>query len=123
MFCINPPPIQGISMTGGFELYLQDRSGGTLEALAQEANKVVAAAAQRPELQGVQTLFSTAVPQYRTTVDRDKAKTLGVPMTTIFATLQSGFGSLDVNDFTLYGRTFRVSLSSEADFRRSPDDM
>jgi multidrug efflux pump len=123
MFGINPPPIQGISMTGGFELYLQDRSGGSLEALAQAANKVVAAAAKRPELTGVQTLFSTAVPQYRTTVDRDKAKTLGVPLTTIFDTMQSAFGSLYVNDFTLYGRTFRVSLSSEADFRRSPDDL
>ncbi|MDQ8728392.1 multidrug efflux RND transporter permease subunit [Bradyrhizobium sp. LHD-71] len=123
MFGINPPPIQGISMTGGFELYLQDRSGGSLQNLAQAANKVVAAAAQRPELTGVQTLFSTAVPQYRTTVDRDKAKTLGVPMTTIFDTMQSAFGSLYVNDFQLYGRTFRVSLSSEADFRHSPDDM
>jgi multidrug efflux pump len=123
MFGINPPPIQGISMTGGFELYLQDRSGGTLDALATAANKVVAAANQRPELRGVQTLFSTAVPQYRTTVDRDKAKTLGVPLTSIFDTMQSAFGSLYVNDFTLYGRTFRVSLSSESDFRRSPDDM
>ncbi|WP_152539960.1 efflux RND transporter permease subunit [Afipia sp. P52-10] len=123
MFGINPPPIQGISMTGGFEFYLQDRSGGTLDGLAQAANKVVAAAAQRPELRGVQSLFSTAVPQYRTTVDRDKAKMLGVPMNAIFDTMQSAFGSLYVNDFTLYGRTFRVNLSSEADFRRSPDDM
>jgi multidrug efflux pump len=123
MFGINPPPIQGISMTGGFEMYLQDRGGGTLNSLAAAANKVVAAAAQRPELRGVQTLFSTSVPQYRTVVDRDKAKTLGVPLNVIFETMQSAFGSLYVNDFTLYGRTFRVSLSSESDFRRSPDDM
>ena len=119
----NPPPIQGISTTGGFEFYLQDRSGGSLESLAAAANKVVQAASQRPELRGVQTQFSTAVPQYKTTVDRDKAKTLGVPLTSIFDTMQSAFGSLYVNDFTLFGRTFRVSLSSESDFRRSPDDL
>jgi multidrug efflux pump subunit AcrB len=90
----NPPPIQGISTTGGFEFYLQDRSGGSLESLAAAANKVVQAASQRPELRGVQTQFSTAVPQYKTTVDRDKAKTLGVPLTSIFDTMQSAFGSL-----------------------------
>jgi multidrug efflux pump len=119
----NPPPIQGISTTGGFDFYLQDRSGGSLESLSAAANKVVQAASQRPELRGVQTQFSTAVPQYRTTVDRDKAKTLGVPLNSIFETMQSAFGSLYVNDFTLYGRTFRVSLSSESDFRRSSDDL
>jgi multidrug efflux pump len=119
----NPPPIQGISTTGGFELFLQNRSGSSLEALAEAANKVVAEAAKRPELRGVSTQFSTSVPQYRIDVDRDKAKTLGVPINSIFETMQSGFGSLYVNDFTLFGRTYRVSLSSESDFRSSPDDL
>jgi multidrug efflux pump len=119
----NPPPIQGISTTGGFELYLQNRSGASLQALAEAANKVVAEAAKRPELSGVSTQFSTSAPQYRINVDRDKAKTLGVPINTIFETMQSGFGSLYVNDFTLFGRTYRVSLSSEADFRSSADDL
>jgi multidrug efflux pump len=119
----NPPPIQGISTTGGFELYLQNRSGASLQALAEAANRVVAEAAKRPELTGVSTQFSTSVPQYRIDVDRDKAKTLGVPINTIFETMQSGFGSLYVNDFTLFGRTYRVSLSSESDFRSSADDL
>jgi multidrug efflux pump len=119
----NPPAIQGISTTGGFELYLQNRSGASLQALAEAANKVVAEAAKRPELAGVSTQFSTSVPQYRINVDRDKAKTLGVPINTIFETMQSGFGSLYVNDFTLFGRTYRVSLSSESDFRSSADDL
>jgi len=119
----NPPAIQGISTTGGFEFFLQDRTGGSLDSLAQAANKVVAAAAQRPELRGVSTQFSTSVPQYKVNVDRDKAKTLGVPINSIFDTMQSAFGSLYVNDFTLFGRTFRVSLSSESDFRSSPDDL
>ncbi|SEO29490.1 multidrug efflux pump [Rhodospirillales bacterium URHD0017] len=119
----NPPPILGISVTGGFEFFLQDRSGGSLSGLAEATNKVVAAANQRPELRGVQTTFTASVPQYRTDVDRDKARALGIPINVIFETMQSSFGSLYVNDFSLYGRTYRVSLSSEADFRESPDDL
>jgi hydrophobe/amphiphile efflux-1 (HAE1) family protein len=119
----NPPPIQGISTTGGFELFLQDRTGGSLENLSQATQRVIAAANQRPELRGVSTTFSTGVPQYRIDVDREKAKAIGVPIADIFTTMQSTFGSLYVNDFTLFGRTYRVSLSSEADFRQSPQDL
>jgi hydrophobe/amphiphile efflux-1 (HAE1) family protein len=119
----NPPPIQGMSTTGGFEFYLQDRSGGSLALLSQAADRVVQAANRRPELQGVATTFSTSVPQYRIDVDREKAKSIGIPITTVFDTMQSSFGSLYVNDFTLFGRTYRVSLSSEAEFRETPDDL
>ncbi|MFI5002227.1 MAG: efflux RND transporter permease subunit, partial [Reyranellales bacterium] len=119
----NPPPIIGISVTGGFEFYLQDRSGGSLNDLSEAVNKVVQAANKRPELRGVSTTFSTAVPQYRADVDRDKARALGIPINLIFETMQSTFGSLYVNDFSLFGRTYRVSLSSEADFRETPDDL
>ena len=119
----NPPPIIGISVTGGFEFFLQDRSGGPLTGLGEAVSKVVAAANQRPELRGVQTTFTTAVPQYRIDVDRDKARALGIPINAIFDTMQSSFGSLYVNDFSLFGRTYRVSLSSEADYREKPDDM
>ncbi|WP_322516078.1 multidrug efflux RND transporter permease subunit [Rhodopseudomonas palustris] len=119
----NPPAIQGISTTGGFELYLQNRSGVALQELADAADRVVAEAAKRPELAGVRSQFSTSIPQYRIDVDRDKAKTLGVPIDSIFQTMQSGFGSLYVNDFTLFGRTYRVSLSSESDFRSEPGDL
>jgi multidrug efflux pump len=119
----NPPPIQGISTTGGIEFYLQDRSGGSLESLFQATQRVIQAANQRPELRGVSTTFSTGVPQYRVGVDREKAKAIGVPITSVFETMQSTFGNLYVNDFTLFGRTYRVTLSSEGDFRQSPDDL
>jgi multidrug efflux pump len=119
----NPPPITGMSTTGGFEFYLQDRSGGSLENLSQAAQRVVQAAGQRPELAGVSTTFNTNVPQYRIDVDRDRAKALGVPISAIFDTMQSTFGSLYVNDFSLFGRTYRVSLSSEPEFRMSPNDL
>jgi multidrug efflux pump len=119
----NPPPINGLSTTGGFEAYLEDRSGAQLTVLAETAQRVVAAAAQRPELAGVSTTFNLGTPQYDITVDREKAKALGVPVDAIFQTMQSSFGSLYVNDFTLFGRTYRVSLSSEAEFRQSPEDL
>src|SRR3954453_20028229 len=119
----NPPPIQGISTTGGFEFFLQDRTGGSLENLSQATQRVIAAANQRPEVRGVSTTFSTGVPQYRIDVDREKAKAVGVPIPDIFTTMQSPFGSLYVNDFTLFGRTYRVSLSSESEFRNSADDL
>ncbi|KAB0265562.1 efflux RND transporter permease subunit [Microvirga brassicacearum] len=119
----NPPPIIGLSTTGGFEFYLQDRSGGSLENLAQAAQKVIQAAGRRSELAGVSTTFNTGTPQYSLEVDHEKAKALGVPISSIFDAMQSTFGSLYVNDFTLFGRTYRVSLSSEPEFRRSPDDL
>lgn len=119
----NPPPIMGLSTTGGFEFYLQDRSGGSLENLAQAAQQLIQAAGQRLELTGVSTTFNTGTPQYSLDVDREKAKALGVPITSIFDTMQSTFGSLYVNDFTLFGRTYRVSLSSEPEFRTSPNDL
>ena len=119
----NPPPITGISMTGGFEMYLQDRSGSGATKLSEAANKLVAAANQHPELTGVSTTFSVSVPQYKVDVDRQKAKALNVPLGSIFQTMQSSFGTMYVNDFTLFGRTYRVNMSSEAEFREKPEDL
>ncbi|SMH62515.1 efflux RND transporter permease subunit [Azospirillum agricola] len=119
----NPPPITGMSTTGGFELYVQNRGGGNAEALMQATNALVQEAAKHPELAGVRTTFSTAVPQYRVTIDRDKVKALDVPLNVIFDTMQSSFGSLYVNDFTLFGRAYRVNLQSEPEFREKPDDL
>lgn len=119
----SPPPITGISLTGGFEGYLQSRGGADTKTIAAMAQKLLAAAAKRPELTGLQTTVSANVPQYYIDVDREKAKALGVPITSVFAAMQSTFGSYYVNDFTYAGRVFRVSLSSEAPFRTSPDDL
>lgn len=119
----NPPPIQGISMTGGFEAYVQDRTGGTVTDLQAAVQSLIQAASQRPELTGLSTTFSAAVPQYDVAVDREKAKALGVPIADVYTTMQATFGSLYVNDFTLFGRTFQVNVQSEGDFRRTPDDM
>ncbi|OHX12340.1 RND transporter [Chromobacterium sphagni] len=123
ILAFNPPPISGMSNTGGFEAYVQDRAGGTSLALGEVTKKLVAAAAKHPELKGVQTTFSASVPQVFVKLDRDKAKALGVPVNSVFDTMQSTFGALYVNDFNKFGRTFRVQLQSEAPFRTKVDDL
>ncbi|MEK8081211.1 efflux RND transporter permease subunit [Pseudomonas sp. XK-1] len=119
----NPPPITGMSTTGGFEGYIQDRSGGTTEQLAAKVQAFLAAVNQRPELGGVQSTFSANVPQYFIDLDRTKARALGVPVNDVFTAMQATFGSYYVNDFSLYGRTFQVSLQAEAEFRSKPEDL
>ncbi|WP_414475615.1 efflux RND transporter permease subunit [Microvirga sp. M2] len=123
VLAFNPPPIMGLSTTGGFELYLQDRTGGGVASLNAATAKLVEAASKRPELAGVRTTFDTSVPQYRIDLDREKAKALNVPINSVFEAMQSTFGNLYVNDFTLFGRNYRVMLQSESNFRQTPDDL
>jgi len=123
VLAFNPPPIMGLSTTGGFELYLQDRTGGGVANLAAATAKLVEAASKRPELTGVRTTFDTSVPQYKIDLDREKAKALNVPINSVFEAMQSTFGNLYVNDFTLFGRNYRVMLQSESNFRQRPDDL
>jgi multidrug efflux pump len=123
VLAFNPPPIIGMSMTGGVEGYIQNRSGAGIEELMAKTNAFVAAAAMRPEFASVQTTLSTSTPQYRLDVDREKVSALDIPLTDIFTTMQSTFGSFYVNDFTLLGRNFRVNLQSEAEFRSGPEDL
>jgi multidrug efflux pump len=123
VLAFNPPPIIGMSMTGGVEGYIQNRSGAGIDELMARTNEFVAAAAQRPEFASVQTTLSTSTPQYSLTVDRDKVSALDIPLTDIFTTMQATFGSFYVNDFTLLGRNFRVNLQAEAEFRSGPEDL
>ncbi len=113
----------GLSTTGGFELYVQDRTGGGVESLTRATKLITDAAAKRPELQGVRTTFDPNVPQYDIQLDREKAKAMGVPINSVFTAMQATFGSLYVNDFTLFGRNYQVNLQSEAEFRRDPSDL
>jgi len=123
IFALNPPLIMGLSISGGFEMYLQDRTGGTLQDLGAITNEIVAKARQRPELTMVRSTFDTTVPQYQITLDREKAKALGLSINDVFKTLQSTFGSYYVNDFNLFGRTYQVNVQSDVDFRVNPEDM
>ncbi len=122
-FAFNPPPIMGMSLTGGFEGYIQNRKGASFSELSAVTAKLTDAANKSAELQNVRTTFNDGTPQYFIDLDRDKALSLGVPIDQIYATMQATFGSLYVNDFNLYGRNFRVSLQSDEAFRKSPDDL
>jgi multidrug efflux pump len=116
---INPPAISGISLTGGFEGFIQSRIGSDYGALETAIQKLIEAASKRPELTGLNTPFSAQVPR----VDRDRAKALGIPINTIFETLQSTFGALYVNDFNRLGRVFKVKLQSEPSYRKYAEDI
>ncbi|WP_041957371.1 efflux RND transporter permease subunit [Sulfurospirillum arsenophilum] len=123
IFALNPPPIMGLSISGGFEMYLQDRTGGTLQALGAVTQKIVEKASQRPEMMMVRSTFNMNIPQYKVTLDREKAKAMGVSISDAFKTLQSTFGAYYVNDFNLFGRTYQVNVQSDVDFREKPEDM
>lgn len=122
-YSFSMPPIMGMSTTGGFEAYIQNKSGKSYEELMAKTNEFLAEAAKSPVLSGVRTTFSTQTPQYRIDLDREKARAMNVPINAIFTVMQSTFGSLYVNDFTYFGRNFRVTLQSEAEFRRTPEDL
>lgn len=123
IFALNPPPIMGLSLTDGFEMYIQNRTGDSIQDLQKYTQLVLQEAQKRPELTGVRTTLSVNVPQYNVQLDRQKAKSLGVNVDDVFTTLQSTFGSYYVNDFNLYGRTFKVSMQSESEFRETPNDL
>jgi multidrug efflux pump len=123
MASFNPPPITGMSTTGGFEAFIQNRAGATAQQMAAKVQEFLAAAAKRPELAGMQTTFAANVPQYFVDLDRTKTRALGVAVNDVYTAMQSTFGSYYVNDFNLFGRTWKVSLQSEAEFRRKPQDL
>jgi len=118
---LNPPSIPGISATGGFEFVLEDRNGGELSKLLDVAHDILEQASKRPEIGRVFTLFSAKVPQIEYKIDRDRAKSLGVPLSDIFGTLQTFLGGSYINDFNLFGRTFRVTSQAESTARSSPE--
>lgn len=118
-----PPAIMGLSTVGGFELYIQDRSGGSIKDLEKYANLLVAEANKREELVGVRSLFSANIPQYHLNLDRERAKAMNVNIDDVFTTMQSTFGQHYVNDFNLYGKTYQVNIQAQSEFRESPEDL
>lgn len=123
VMAFTPPPIQGLSLTGGVEGYLQVREEADSERVGELAQQVVAAANQRPELTNVRSTLNTSIPRYHAEVDREKAKAMNVPINDIFSTLQSTFGSTYVNDFSYQGRLWRVNMQAEGKYRDQPDDL
>jgi HAE1 family hydrophobic/amphiphilic exporter-1/multidrug efflux pump len=122
IFSLSPPAVEGMSNTGGLEGFVQSRSND-YAALEQVTQRLIGAAAARPELAGVGTSYSAQVPRVRVEVDREKAKLLGVSLDDVNITLQSTFGSFYVNDFNRDGRVYRVQMQSDARFRAHPEDL
>ncbi|RYE94475.1 MAG: multidrug efflux RND transporter permease subunit [Myxococcales bacterium] len=118
-----PPPVQGLGTIGGFKLYLEDRGDGGLDALYESTQKFLAAGQQNPALAGLFSGYQVNVPQLYADVDRTKAKTQGVPLSSVFETMQANLGSLYVNDFNRFGRTFQVNVQAEARARLTPADI
>ncbi|HEV7715998.1 MAG TPA: efflux RND transporter permease subunit, partial [Steroidobacteraceae bacterium] len=123
VFSLSPPAIEGLSNTGGFEGFVQARSGNDYAGLEAATQKLIAAAAKRPDLMGVGTSYSAQVPRVEVKVDLEKAKLLGVSMDDVNTTLQSTFGALYVNDFNRNGRVYRVQMQSEGEYRAHPEDL
>jgi hydrophobic/amphiphilic exporter-1 (mainly G- bacteria), HAE1 family len=124
IFPFSPPTIPGFGAAGGFNFLLQDRSGTlTVADLGQQTQAFLEAARQRPELANLFTSFNPLVPQVGIELDREKARTLGVPVNDVFAALSASMGGAYVNDFNRFGRLYRVYVQAEPQFRQRPDDI
>jgi multidrug efflux pump len=123
VFSFGLPPILGLGTAGGFEYMLEDRAGGDISQLADASRAALDAAAKRPEIVNANSAFRTSVPQYNVELDLDKTQSLGIPVTDSYNALQTFLGGLYVNDFNRFGRTWKVLVQAEPDYRDRPDDI
>lgn len=123
IFPFVPPAIRGLGFAGGFLMELQDRNGVGLTTLQNVAADMIQDANAQSKLQGVYTTFRANVPQLFADVDRNQAKTLNVPLSNVFNTLQAFLGSVYVNDFNKFGRTYQVKVQADGAFRSDVEDI
>ena len=119
----NPPAIRGLGNSGGFEVYVQSRGDSSPLRLSSAVNSFIEELRKEPRLTGINTFFRPTVPQFFVEVDEAKAISQGVLIADIYATLQSTMGSLYVNDFNRSGRTYRVQMQAEPQYRMKPEDI
>jgi multidrug efflux pump len=118
-----PPPVMGIGALGGFKLQLEDKADLGYDELYRATQAVLAKAWQTPELAGVFSDYQVSVPQIQADVDRVKAKQHGIALNDVFETLQIYLGSMYVNDFNRFGRTYQVIAQADAQYRSKPEDI
>ena len=118
-----PPPIQGLGTTGGFKLQIEDRANKGFDALFNSLQTVIGKAQQDPALMGLYSSFRIQVPQMDIDVDREQALIQGIPLDEVFDALQIYLGSVYVNDFNLFGRTYQVNAQADADYRVDPGQI
>jgi multidrug efflux pump len=118
-----PPPVMGLGTIGGFRLQIEDRSDLGFEELYKQTQGLIGASQKTPTLAGLFSSYQVSVPQIDADVDREKAKIEGVDLADVYQTLQAYMGSLYVNDFNRFGRTYQVNVSADQNFRREPEDL
>jgi hydrophobe/amphiphile efflux-1 (HAE1) family protein len=123
VFAFNPVPIRGLGTAGGMEMFLQSRANADAKKLAETVQQFLGELKKQPDLTATNSFFRASVPQLFVEVDREKALSLGVPISDIFDALQSTMGALYVNDFNKFGRTYRVQMQAEPQFRVHPEDL
>lgn len=122
-FFVGLPSIPGISMTGGFEMYAQNKSGKSYNEIQKDIDKLIIAANGRKELVGVRTTLDTSFPQYKLLIDRDKLKSFNLNMQDVFNTISATIGTYYVNDFSMLGKNFQVNVRALGDFRNTSDAL
>lgn len=119
---INPPPIDGMGVSSGFTMQIEDRGGHTTTQLNDTVQKFLAAARKRPEIGSIYTAFSNDTPGYKLDIDRDKVAREGVSLSSVYSTLQAFYGSYQINDFTIFGRNFKVVIQASPEYRQKIED-
>jgi hydrophobe/amphiphile efflux-1 (HAE1) family protein len=120
---VAPPAVRGIGTSGGFRMMIEDRAGHGSQALQAAVFAMIGRAAQTPGVAQVFSLFESSTPQLYLDIDRTKAQMLGINLPDVFSALQTDLGSFYVNDFNLLGRTFRVTVQAESNYRIDPKDV
>jgi HAE1 family hydrophobic/amphiphilic exporter-1/multidrug efflux pump len=123
ILAFNAPSIRGLGATGGFSAQVQDPSGGDFKQFAAVTQEFLAKARQEPAIGGISTSFRVSSPRVYAHIDRERAKSLGVPISDVFDSLQAFWGNLYINDFVKFGRVYRVQTEAEPQFRSKPEDI
>ncbi len=121
ILAFNAPSLPGLGMVGGFTLMLENRAGSSIQEMDRISKEFVAAARKRPEIAMIYSTLRVDTPAYEFEVDREKAKSLGIPITDVFNTLQTNLGGSEINDLNMFGRSYKVVMQAEPQFRSDID--
>ncbi|MFB5946670.1 efflux RND transporter permease subunit [Albibacterium profundi] len=123
LLAVQPPPIPGLGISGGFTIQIQEQQTGDIKNFESIAGQFIGAANQRPEIGMAYTLFNSRTPNYKVEVNRDQVKRMGVSIGSVYSTIASNFGSSYVNDFTRFGRNFRVVTQADTSYRANIENL
>lgn len=123
ILAVQPPPIPGLGISGGFALQIQEQKAGDIKNFEAVAGQLIGAANQRPEIGMAYTLFNSKTPNYKVHVNRDQVKKMGVSIGAVYSTIAANFGTSYINDFTRYGRNFRVVSQADTTYRATIDNL